>query len=238
MNTRTGLARRRTGASYGLAVTPALRWLVNHHSVPFGQSWKTRCERCGATLWPGACRPSGRCRTCQTRHGPPPLLLEAATLLTAGGLLASGMRDWELAAYAAWAIGAIVLAFIDVAVLRLPHRLVAATSIAFLALLPADEFAHWLRACAGGAVLVAFFGLIAFAAPRHLGLGDVAVAFPVGAALGWQGWTDVSAGILLALVAASVTAVALRLSHRLPPGTQLPLGPFLLASAFAVSCTP
>lgn len=218
---------------YVPTVTPLLRWLIAHHTVPYGQPWRTACPRCGTSLWPGACRPTGRCARCAAPCGPPPFLVEAVVLATAGALLASGIHGWPLAAHTAWAAGAVTLAFTDAAVRRLPHRVTAATSIAFLALLlPAQDATAWLRAVAAGLALTAFLGAIALAAPRDLGLGDVTVAFPVGALLGWHSWPTLAAGTLLGLAAASAAAIAGRLTRRTPAGAHLPLGPYLLAGGF------
>ena len=115
-----------------------------------------------------------------------------------------GLRGWPLAAHAAWAAGAATLTFIDIGVRRLPHRITATTAIAFLTLLlPSQQATDWLRAVLAGLALAAFFGAIATVAPRDLGLGDVTVAFPVGALLGWHSWTALAAGTLLGLAAAS-----------------------------------
>ena len=220
-------------ALYAVAVTPLLRWFVAHHSTQPGQRWRTRCG-CAAPLWPGACGPAGRCAVCSARIGPVPYLLEATLVLAAATLLVSGRTGWELAAHGWWATGMAVLAFVDLAVMRLPHRLTAATTIGFLALLAAvDDGAAWWRAVAAGAVLAAFFAAVAVASRGQLGWGDVALAVPLAAALGWHSATAVYTGCLLGLAAAAVTALALRKTGRLQRGGHLPLGPFLIAGAAA-----
>jgi leader peptidase (prepilin peptidase)/N-methyltransferase len=233
---RTLASSRLTDWLYVLAVTPLLRWAIAHHTVPTGQSWRTTCQQCDTALWPAACRPTGRCGNRQTWCGAPPFLVEAVAVGTVAALALSPLRGWPLAAHTAWAGGAVTLAFTDLAVRRLPHRVVAATSIAFLTLLlPAQDATAWLRAVLAGLALTAFIGAIALVAPRDLGLGDVSVAFPVGALLGWRGWLALAAGTLLGLAAASVAAIAGRLTRRAPAGTHLPLGPYLLAGGFLVA---
>ncbi len=64
-----------------------LRWLVAHHAVAPGTAWRTRCDTCAAPLWPAACGPSGRCRTCRARIGAPPYWLEAVAALAIGLLV-------------------------------------------------------------------------------------------------------------------------------------------------------
>jgi leader peptidase (prepilin peptidase)/N-methyltransferase len=164
------------------------------------------------------------------------LLVEAVVLAAAFWLAIGGVRGWPLAAHAVWAAGAIVLAFVDAAVHRLPHRVVASTSIGFLVLLlPDTDWAAWLRSVLAGLALAAFFGAIAVAAPGQLGLGDVAVAVPVGALLGWHSWATFAAGVLLGLAAASAAAITARLSRIAARGAHLPLGPYLLVAAFVAT---
>jgi leader peptidase (prepilin peptidase) / N-methyltransferase len=227
-------AKRRiaSAALYTAAVTPLLRWLIAHHSVAPGQPWRTRCE-CGIALWPNGCQPSGRCRACRRHVGPPPYAVEAATLTAALALLMSEITGWELAAFAWWAAGTTVLAFVDLAVLRLPHRITAATTLGTLALLAATgQTSAWARAVTAAAVLSACFAALAVASRGQLGWGDVALAVPVAAALGWHSWAAVYAGTLLGLGAAAAAAVTRR-TAKLQSGRFVPLGPFLIAGAAA-----
>jgi leader peptidase (prepilin peptidase)/N-methyltransferase len=61
-----------------------------------------------------------------------------------GLLLVSGVRGWELAAYTWWSLGLVLLAVVDAAVLRLPHRLIAATAAGTVVLLaPLGLTASW-----------------------------------------------------------------------------------------------
>lgn len=218
---------------YAMAITPLPRWLVAHHSTEPDQPWRTRCG-CGAPLWPDAYGPTGHCQKCQKPVGPRPFRLEAATIAAIAMLLASGRTGWLLAAYAWWATGMILLAFVDLAVMRLPHRLTAATTTGFLALLAAEgDSSAWWRAVAAAAVLAGFFAVLAVLSRGQLGWGDVALAIPVAAALGWHSWTAVYAGCLLGLGTAAVTALTMRKTGTLRAGGHLPLGPFLIAGAAA-----
>jgi leader peptidase (prepilin peptidase)/N-methyltransferase len=225
---------RHPSVLHALAVTPLLRWTIAVHSVADDQPWRTACA-CGRPLWNSAVRPSGRCTGCGQRVGPPPGAVEASTAVAALGLLTSGLTGWPLAAYAWWTTGMVVLAFIDLAVLRLPHRITAITFTGFLGLLAADgSTTALIRAVTAGLVLAAFFTVVAVAARGQLGWGDPALAAPVGAALGWFGWTDLYAGTLLGLGAAAITGIVLRRTGYLTQGTPIPLGPFLIAAAALV----
>ncbi len=217
-----------------LALAPVLRWAIAVHSVPDNQPWRTACG-CGRPLWTNAIRPSGRCPGCGRRLGAPPYAVEAAAMLTAITLLLSGPTGWTAAAFAWWAAGMIVLAFVDLAAMRLPHRITTVSTAGFLALLAAGgDPRAWLRAIAAGLLLAGCFAVLAVASRGQLGWGDVALGVPVAAALGWHGWSAVYAGTLLGFGAAAVTAITLRRLGRLAAGAHLPLGPFLIAAAAAV----
>jgi leader peptidase (prepilin peptidase)/N-methyltransferase len=233
------LAPRRTGVRTvlpALAVAPLLRHAIVVHAVPDDQPWRTACP-CGKPLWPTAISPSGRCAGCGVRVGAPPYTVEAATALGAAGLAVSGLGGVTLAAYAWWTSAMIVLAFVDLAVMRLPHRITAAATTAGLLILlalggPADA---WWRAVAAGLVVAVFFAVLAAVSRGQLGWGDVTLAMPVAAALGWHSATAVYAGVLLGLGTAALTAHTARRLGRLPAGTALPLGPFLIAAAYTVA---
>ncbi|SCE63750.1 leader peptidase (prepilin peptidase) / N-methyltransferase [Micromonospora matsumotoense] len=217
-----------------LAVVPLLRYAVAVHSVADDQPWRTTCP-CGQPLWPDAIGPSGRCAGCERRVGAAPYAVEAAAMALIAGLVASGRTGWALAALAWWAAGMVVLFFVDLAVMRLPHRITAVTTAGFLALLAVSgDPRAWWRAVGAGLVLAVFFAVLAVVSHGQLGWGDVAVAVPVAAVLGWHSWSAVYAGTLLGLGAAALAAVILRRTGRLAAGAYLPLGPFLVAAAAAV----
>jgi leader peptidase (prepilin peptidase)/N-methyltransferase len=89
----------------------------------------------------------------------------------------------------------IVLSFVDLAVMRLPHRITAATTAGFLSQLAASSDPRaWWRAAAAGMVLAALFIVLAVASRGQLGWGDVAVAVPVAAGLGWHSSAGVEHG--------------------------------------------
>ncbi|MFD6694199.1 prepilin peptidase [Micromonospora aurantiaca] len=234
-------AARRIGvgtALPALAVVPLLRHTIAVHAAPDDQPWRTACP-CGKPLWPHAIGPSGRCGGCGVRVGAPPYAVEAATLAGAAGLAVSGLGGFALAGYAVWTAAMIVLAFVDAAVMRLPHRITAAATAGFLGLLALGGPAGaWVRAVSAGLVLAAFFAVLAAASRGQLGWGDVTLAVPLAAALGWHSWNAVYAGVLLGLGTAALTAITLRRLGRLASGTSLPLGPFLIAAAYTVAVWP
>jgi leader peptidase (prepilin peptidase)/N-methyltransferase len=232
--TSTFARRRLQHVGYAIAVTPLLRWLVAHHTVPAGQPWRTHCDTCHTALWPAACTPSGRCRTCRARIGASPYLPEAVAAAAFALLVWSGDRGWQLAAYTWWTTGILVLALVDATVLRLPHRLTAATTAGTVLLLaPLDAPASsWWSAAIGAASLAGFYTIVHIVTRGDLGLGDVALAVPIGVAVGWLDWRLVVTAVLLGhtLAAASIPVRRLTRTNTAP----LPLGTYLIAASFAV----
>jgi len=162
-----------------------------------------------------------------------------AALLGVALLAVGGATGWELAAFAWWAAGMLVLAFVDLAVSRLPHRLTATTTAGFLAALAlTGDGQAWWRAVTAGLMVALFFAVLAVTSRGQLGWGDVALAVPLAAALGWHSWTAVYIGLIAGLAAAATTAVVMRWTARLPAGAHLPLGPFLIAGAVVVMAWP
>ncbi|NUS56371.1 MAG: prepilin peptidase [Streptomycetaceae bacterium] len=235
------IAPRRSGVRTvlaALAIAPLLRHAIAVHAVTDDQPWRAACG-CGKPLWSNAIGPSGRCAGCGRRIGAPPYTVEAATLAGAAGLVLSGLGGFALAAYAWLTAALIVAAFVDLAVMRLPHRITATATAGLLGLLALGGPAGaWWRAVAAGLVVAGFFAMLAVVSRGQLGWGDVTLAVPLAAALGWHSWTTVYAGVLLGLGTAALTAITLRRLGRLPAGTPLPLGPFLIAAAYAAAVWP
>ena len=80
----------------------------------------------------------------------------------------------------------LVLAFVDAAVLRLPHRLtITVTTGTVLLLAPLGAPASsWWDAVGGALMLASFYAIIHVVSRGGLGLGDVALAIPIG--IGWR----------------------------------------------------
>jgi len=93
---------------------------------------------------------------------------------------------------------------------------------------------HFLSALAGLAVAWLFFALLALVHPAGLGWGDVKLSGVLGLYLGWLGAAAVAAGLLGAFVLAALAGLGLIAAGRATRKSQLPFGPFMLASAIAV----
>lgn len=236
-----------------VTVTPLLRWLVLVHAVPSGQPWRTTCPACPAPLpgrrsaGPGpataALRPTGRCGQCRQRVGAAPYLVELTLLvaLTAVGVAAAGGR-WSVPALiglAGWAVLAVPVSAIDVAVHRLPDRFTVPAAGWVLTWLGASALADghaeiWLRAAVAGLACGGAFALITLVfGARGFGLGDAKLALSAAALLGWVGWTAVVAGLLLAFLASGLVATALLVTRRVGRQDALPFGPFLVGGTLA-----
>jgi len=133
-----------------------------------------------------------------------------------------------------------VLTVTDLRSRRLPDPLTLPAYPAAAALLAAGALAspggtrHLLSALAGLATAWLFFALLAGIHPAGLGWGDVKLSGVLGLYLGWLGAAAVAAGLLGAFVLAALAGLGLIAAGRATRKTQIPFGPFMLASAIAV----
>jgi leader peptidase (prepilin peptidase) / N-methyltransferase len=132
------------------------------------------------------------------------------------------------------------LAVTDLRWRRLPDRLTlpaypaAALLLAASALVIPGGARHFLSALAGLAAAWLFFALLALIHPAGLGWGDVKLSGVLGLYLGWLGAAAVAAGLLGAFVLAAMAGLVLIAAGRATRKSQIPFGPFMLASAIAV----
>jgi len=228
------------GAAVGVIAGPRIRASVFSRSTESGQSPCHACPACAQEILPGRWRwrtllpVTGRCPACRTQIGPYPLLAELATGLALAVVAARASSVWELAALAWLVLLAVPLAFIDVAVRRLPDPLTAAALAGTLALLTVAALAgHLGRAAIGAVALASFYLVLAVIRPGGLGLGDAKLAASVGAALGWISWQALLSGTFAAFVLAGMYGGALLALHRAGRTSHLPLGPFILLGTLA-----
>jgi leader peptidase (prepilin peptidase)/N-methyltransferase len=141
----------------------------------------------------------------------------------------------ELIAYAVLALGCALLVVVDLAEHRLPDAIVGRTSLGVLAALGVAavvqaDGGRLVRALVAAAVLGAAYLVLGLLRPDQLGLGDVKFSVVLGGVLGWLGWSQWTAGALLAFVVGFVVAlvmVLLRLSRR----SSFPFGPCMVLGA-------
>ena len=232
------------GTAAGLLAGPPIRAVVFACSTEAGQPPRSTCPACSAQVLPGRWRwlavlpVTGRCPACRTRIGPYPLAAEAAAGLALAVAAARATSALELAALAWLALIAVPLAFIDIAVHRLPDLLTATAFAGTLALLTAAALTahqpgHLARAAIGAAALACFYLVLCLIRPGEMGLGDAKLAATIGLALGWTSWQALIVGTFAGFALAAVYGGVLLAVHRATRTSQLPLGPFILLGALA-----
>jgi leader peptidase (prepilin peptidase) / N-methyltransferase len=231
-------------AAAGVAAGPFLRAVIFGSGTPRGDPRRCHCPACGRLIL-GTGRParvhlpaSGRCRFCRSRIGPPLLTVELLTAAVLAVLAVKATSVWELAALGWLAVVAIPLAFIDVAVRRLPDPLTAAAYVGTVCLLVAAALAthhpgQLGRAVLAGAGLASLYLIMLFVSPASIGPGDGKLAASVGTALGWLGWGALVTGALACFMAAALFAVGLLALRRARLSDHIAFGPFILLGALA-----
>jgi leader peptidase (prepilin peptidase)/N-methyltransferase len=232
------------GAVIGAAAGPVVRAAIFFFSVPTDAEWRVACPECdsvlvgsGWRLFVSALRPSARCPRCGTRVGPP-VAVELACAASVG-LLAGLLGPHPATVAFAWAaLVGVALAFVDIAVHRLPDRLVAAGLIGTLGLLAIATLAgapphRLLTAVLCGLATGFFFFVMVFVSPRGMGLGDAKLAVFTGLVTGWFGpWAAVY-GAFFGMLLAAVVGIGLMLVRRIHRRDSIAIGPFLVLGAFA-----
>jgi leader peptidase (prepilin peptidase)/N-methyltransferase len=181
-----------------------------------------------------------RCRACAALIGSWDLLVELGTGAEFALMALRFGSNPVLPAFLLLAALAPVLTVTDLRWRRLPDRLTlpaypaAALLLAAGALAIPDGGRHLLSALAGLATAWLFFALIALIRPGGLGWGDVKLSGVLGLYLGWLGAAAVAAGLLGAFALAALAGLGLIAAGRATRKSQLPFGPFMLASAIAV----
>ena len=162
----------------------------------------------------------------------------AATLVTAVVVAAVAVRfglSPVLPAFCCLAAAGVPLAFIDARqhrlpdVVTLPSYPVSLLLLGVAALFVPGGPGRFVHALIGMAAAVAFFALLLLLSPTGIGLGDVKLAGPLGAYLGWLGAAAFVTGLMAAWLLAALTAVGLLLTRRATRKSEIPFGPFLVA---------
>jgi leader peptidase (prepilin peptidase) / N-methyltransferase len=181
--------------------------------------------------------PVGEPLTDRVRAGPPLLVPELLTAVLFGALAARVGPGLVLAAACWLAACCAALAWIDVAVHRLPDVLTALAyaGTAGLLLAAAAASGHWhdlLRAVAGGLGLACVLAAVAIISRSALGLGDAKLAASLGTLLAWYGWLALARGLVAGFLLGGVYGAWLLASRRATPSRRVAFGPFMVAGAF------
>ncbi|MFJ1709007.1 prepilin peptidase [Kitasatospora sp. NPDC088346] len=214
------------GAVAGLLAAPGLRAATARYAVAPGEPWWECCPT-GRLLR----RPDGGCPRCGERAGPAAWLVEAVAAVVGGavGVVAGAAAYRPSALPLVWVgLFGVVLALVDARVFRLPDVLTLplALGTAVLLLLTEDRGGVLLRCLYAALALGGVYLALALVAP--IGLGDVKLAPPLGALLGWYGWPSVFGGFVLTFLLAGAWGVVLLVTRRAGRGDDLPLGPWML----------
>jgi leader peptidase (prepilin peptidase)/N-methyltransferase len=141
----------------------------------------------------------------------------------------------DLPAYLYLAAVGVALAFIDIAIRRLPDPLTLPSYAIGAALLGAaapftdDGGSRFLYALAGMGALLLFYAVQWYFLPGQIGLGDVKLAGVLGLYLGWLGLDGLLLGVFAIHVLGGLYALGLLAARRADRKATIPFGPFMLA---------
>lgn len=154
-------------------------------------------------------------------------------LLAAGAGLAGGAVAWRstLPPYAL-AVHLLILALLvlltatDLEQRRLPHLLLDPLIVVAALFVPFNPTVGWVDALIGGAVAVAFMGVLGLVVRGGVALGDLYLVGPIGLVLGWPA---IFFAVFVAGLLSAVVSTLLLVTRRAGLKTYIPFGPFLVA---------
>ncbi len=146
----------------------------------------------------------------------------------AGGAVAwrSTLPAWALAVHLLILAVLIVLTATDLEQRRLPHLLLDTLIVVAALFVPFNPTVGWLDALIGGAVAVAFMGILGLVVRGGVALGDLYLVGPIGLVLGWPA---IFVAVFVAGLLSAVVSALLLVSRRAGLKTYIPFGPFLVA---------
>lgn len=167
-------------------------------------------------------------------YAPGALRLPTATALVCAALAAATGTRPELAVWLLLAPAGVLLVAVDLRVRRLPDPLTLPLAAAALVLLGAaallpEHAGDWTTALLGALALGAGHLVLHLVNPGGMAYGDVKLALPMGAVLGWYGWATVMLGTFAAFLLGALYGGALVVAGRAGRKTTIAFGPFMLA---------
>ena len=232
-------------ALIGLLIGSFLNVVI--YRVPRGESVnkpRSHCPGCNTEIAPRDNVPvlswlvlRGRCRHCGEPISIRYPAVELLTALVFGSLAAKFGGSWALPAFLYLAAVGIALAFIDYDTKRLPNVLTLPSYLIapLLLLIPSAVDGVWpdfVRALAGGAILYAFYFLLAFIYPAGMGFGDVKLSGVLGIYLAWLGWGTLVVGAFLGFLLGGLGGIALMVFTKAGRKTKIPYGPYMIVGAY------
>jgi prepilin signal peptidase PulO-like enzyme (type II secretory pathway) len=142
----------------------------------------------------------------------------------------------ELPAFLYLGVVGVLLAFIDIAVRRLPDRFtfpsyLVGSALLGVAVLVGAPPVRLVYALIGMAVLWSLYAVQHFVLSKAIGMGDVKLSGVLGLYLGWLGHSAWWLGLLAGFVIGGVYATGIMITRRGSRTSELPFGPFMLAGA-------
>ncbi|WP_261783980.1 prepilin peptidase [Curtobacterium sp. TC1] len=245
------------GAVFGLAVGSFLNVVV--HRVPAGMSVvapASACPKCGRAIRGFDNVPlvswlvlRGRCRDCAEPISVRYPIVEASTGVLfiavvfrflpqdgSPGAVVAGQTVLLVALLFVMAVS-VALALIDIDTHTLPNRIVLPMYPVLVGLLAASsvltgDWGAMLRGLLGLVILGGVYLVLAIAAPRGMGFGDVKLAGALGLLLAYLGWGPLAVGAFGAFLLGGTFGIVLLLTRRAGRSTGIPFGPWMLLGAW------
>jgi leader peptidase (prepilin peptidase)/N-methyltransferase len=231
----------------GLAVGSFLNVVI--YRVPANESVvhpPSRCPSCGAAIRNRHNVPvlgwlvlRGKCYDCKAPISVRYPLVELVTgLLFAAVTLRILHLDLAAAlpAYLYFAAIGVALTMIDIDHKRLPDKIVLPSYVVVSVLLtvasiPSGDWGALARAGIGAGSLFALYLVLVLIYPAGMGMGDVKLAFVLGAVLAYLSWATFAVGAFGGFLLGSLGGVVVLVSGRGNRKSAIPFGPYMIAGA-------
>lgn len=227
---------------FGLAFGSFLTVVV--HRVPRGESVvhpRSMCPSCGVTIRDIDNIPivswlllRGRCRACGARISPIYPLLELGSGALFVAVVLRVEDPWLASLEAPFAALLVAIAVIDWRTKKIPNAIVYPSMLVWTGAIVAARLAGGevdvLRAGLGFLVYGGGLLIVAFIAPRGMGMGDVKLAALIGLVLGAHGLSDVAVAAGAGIALGGVAAIGALLGGA-DRQQGIPYGPFLAVGA-------
>jgi leader peptidase (prepilin peptidase)/N-methyltransferase len=239
-----GWIRALVSLPFGLVVGSFLTVVVDR--VPKKESVvspRSRCPHCGAEIRSRDNIPvlswlllRGRCRSCRARIPLRYPLLEAGTAASFAGAAVVYPRVYIIAVLCAFSAVMLAVGAIDLELKIIPNRITYPAfpvfAVAIVLGWAVGQDLDPVRALVGAVAYGGAFLLIAFIAPRGLGMGDVKLTALIGLVMGSLGLRYVGVAAGAAILVGGLGGILALLAGR-GRKSAIPFGPFLTAGALA-----
>lgn len=220
----------------GVGLGPSLHRLAVASGGGEQRAFRPACDGCGTSLpfrrwWAGSCP---RCGVPVRRRV---VWFSIGTGVVLGVTVPVTGIHPTLVAYLLFAAVTVTLVVTDFDHKRIPNRVLYPGTVLVLAALAGGAVLEHragdlARAVAGGAALFGVFLVVALVARGGFGMGDVKLAFLLGAVTAYRGWTTLITAVLLSSLLGGLPALVLLATRRAGRHDELPYGPALIAGSW------